>query len=142
MAKYETPDPQPLALPAGFKEPESLEQQIRRLIRSEEWAEQMNNAGNETFEESEDFDIDDDSFDPGSPYEEIFDPTLGRGITHDEFMKHRDVYEKRYQEAWQKAFSELDRSEALRGRRRPAEQSGREATPKDTPAKPVDKAGS
>lgn len=129
---HEVPDPTPVSLPAGFKEPESLEVMIRRLIRSEEWAAAVNQEGFETFEESEDFDIDDDMWDPQSPYEEVFDPVLNRGITLDEFRKNEKIYEDRYAKAHAKAYSEMDRSDALRGRRRqstpPGEQSGREAT--------------
>lgn len=135
---YEVPDPTPVALPAGFKEPESLEVMIRRLIRSEEWTRATNEEGFESFEESEDFEIDDDMWDPQSPYEEVFDPVLNRGITLDEFRKNEKIYEERYAKAHAKAYQELDRSEALRGRRRtapPAEQSGREAPPELKPEK-------
>lgn len=115
----EIPDPSPVSVPAGFKVPESLEQRIARLIRKD-LSEQADQQGMETFEEAEDFDIDDDMFDPQSPYEEVFDPQLGRGITLAEFNANEAIYRERYIKAQQKAFDELDRSDALRGRRRGA----------------------
>lgn len=55
----EIPDPTPIQIPAGFKRPESLIDQMRRLIRTDvsQFAEQQ---GAESFEESNDFDMDDD----------------------------------------------------------------------------------
>lgn len=114
----EIPDPTPIAIPAGFKVPESLSDQIRRIIQTSV-SEQAQEQGMETFEESEDFDIDDDMFDPSSPYEEVFDPVLGRGITLDEFKKNEAIYRQRYLEAEQRAYDELDKSDALRARPRP-----------------------
>lgn len=124
----EVPDPTPMAVPAGFKVPETMEQMMRRLLRDPSIRASIEDAGYETFEESEDFDVSDETFDPRSPYEAVFDPVLGRDITHEEFLKNREVYEKRYMEAHDKAFAELDRSDALRARpRKPAEQSGPKA---------------
>lgn len=131
---HEIPDPQPLEIPAGFKIPETMAEQIRRVTRMH-LSELAREQGMETFEESEDFDIDDDSFDPASPYEEVFDPVLGRAITAQEFRDNQDVYRQRYMEADQRAWQAWENSEALRGRRRPAEQSGREAPPSTPPDK-------
>lgn len=115
----EVPDPNPVEIPAGFRVPESLEARIARLIRRD-ISEQAEAQGMETFDEAEDFDIDDDMFDPHSPYEEVFDPALGRAITLDEFNRNEAIYRERYIKAQQKAFEELDKSDALRGRRRGA----------------------
>lgn len=136
MSKYEHPDPQPVAIPSGFKEPESLEQMMLRLIRHENFAQAMTGDPDaETFDEANDFEIDDDMFDPSSPYEEVFDPTLGRGITHDEFIRHEETYRKRFEEAHARAYREMELSDALRARPRPpAKQSGREAPPNPPPA--------
>lgn len=112
----EIPDPTPVAIPAGFKEPESLENMIRRLVRADDFRRAADQEGFETFEEAEDFEIDDDSFDPSSPYEEVFDPVLGRGITPAEFNANREVYLKRYLEADQRAYEEMLKSDALRAR--------------------------
>jgi len=65
-------DPQPMAPPVGFKPAPSLAEQIREMVRSEKLAREAAEAGFETFEESDDFDVGDD-FDPRTPYEEIFD---------------------------------------------------------------------
>lgn len=70
----EIPDPTKPAVPLGFKKPESLTEQIRRLIRSEAFAREAERRGHETFEEADDFDVGED-YDPRSPYEEIFEPT-------------------------------------------------------------------
>lgn len=78
---YEHPDPQPVSMPAGFKRPETLEERIRRLVRSERFAQAMAEQGVESFDEANDFDIDDDPVDPATPYEPFFDPALGTEVT-------------------------------------------------------------
>lgn len=125
----EIPDPNPIEIPAGFKRPETLAEQVRRLVRSETFANEMNAAGMETFEESEDFEIDDEMFDPSSPYEEVFDPVLGRGITMAEFHANEAIYQKRYVEADQKAYREMEISDALRAR---PKKSSRAASERDS----------
>lgn len=57
--KYETPDPQPMAVPVRFQRPESLDQMIRRMIRTQ-MSVQAAQGGHESFEEAEDFDTGDD----------------------------------------------------------------------------------
>lgn len=102
---WEIPDPQPLEIPGGFKKPETLQEQIRRLIRaaSREAAEQ----GLETFEEAEDFNVDDD-FDPHTPYEVFFDPVLNKEISPEEFDTHKEHYMKQYVAAHNEYFSRVD----------------------------------
>lgn len=58
--KQEIPDQTPVEWPPHIKAPETLAQQIQRLVRVEvsRVAEQ---AGLETFDEADDFDVDDDS---------------------------------------------------------------------------------
>lgn len=68
----EIPDPTPMAPPVGFKPAPSLADQIREMVRSERLAREVAEAGYETFEEADDFDVGDD-FDPSTPYEESFD---------------------------------------------------------------------
>lgn len=94
----EIPDPRPLSLPLGFKRPETLTEQVQRLIRNSmsEYA-ALNDA--ETFDESDDFDIDDDPIDPETPYEMEFDPVLGREVSPAEFAANSDYYRRLYQEA-------------------------------------------
>lgn len=71
-------DDTPVAMPIGFQRPPSLQDQIRRMIRSEQFNYEMEKQGNETFEESEDFECGDESFDPTTPYELDFDPAEQR----------------------------------------------------------------
>lgn len=91
---HEVPDPTPLAIPVGAKKPESLEERIRRLVRSERFGNAMSEQGFETFEESEDFDIEDDPV-TNTPYEEFFDPSLGRNVTPEEVIRNQHEYAKR-----------------------------------------------
>lgn len=72
---YELLDPTPMAIPVGYKQPETLADQIRRMVRSERLAQEVEAAGFETWEEADDFDVDDD-FDPTSPYEQNFDQDI------------------------------------------------------------------
>lgn len=56
----ELPDPTPIEVPAGFKRPETLAEQIRRLVRHEQFAAAMGRPHAETFDEANDFEVDDD----------------------------------------------------------------------------------
>lgn len=72
MAEYnergqEIPDPRPVSVPAGFQRPLSLQEEIKRFVRSE-LSRQAEDAGQESFEEADDFEVDEDP-DPLSPYE-------------------------------------------------------------------------
>lgn len=62
-------DSTPVALPVGFKRPESIHDTIRRLIRTERYSRQMEAAGYETLEESDDFDVGDEQEFGVSPWE-------------------------------------------------------------------------
>ena len=62
----EYPDQTPVEIPAGYGQPLSLRDEMRRFIR-EEMSNQALVDGHETFEESDDFDIDDED-DYESPY--------------------------------------------------------------------------
>lgn len=104
---WEIPDPIPIAVPSGMRKPERLEDTVRRLVRSETWRRDMEAAGNETFEESEDFDVDED-FDVNSPFEEFFDPALGKNITPQEFHQHEETYRKRYLKAQAEYYAQVD----------------------------------
>ncbi|QCS37360.1 hypothetical protein [Tortoise microvirus 92] len=73
--KYEEPDPTPVAVPVGFGHPETLEQKIKRFVRNERYQAALAAAGAETFEESLDFNVDDD-IDPhahSTPWQERAD---------------------------------------------------------------------
>ncbi len=82
----ELPDNTPLALPAGFTPPETLAEQIQRLVRTNVSAAAVQD-GAESFEDADDFDIpDDDEQDPTSMFELEFDPVLGREVTADQIL--------------------------------------------------------
>lgn len=105
-------DDTPMSLPVGFGRPETLAEQVQRLVRGAV-SQAAADKEFETFEDAEDFDVDDD-FDPSTPYETFFDPILGREVTPHDFMSNQDVYRKRYAEAVRDGFAEEDRYEALR----------------------------
>lgn len=67
--------PTPLEPPLNYTKQESLSMQIRRMVQSEALRMAAENAGMETFEESEDFDVGDD-YEPHSPWENEFDPPI------------------------------------------------------------------
>jgi hypothetical protein len=95
----EVPDPRPVEIPAGFKIPESLDKQIARLVagRLSDIAEEN---GFESFEESEDFDVEDpEDVEIDTPYEMHFDPMLGDDVSHDMLQRNPDHYKRRYIDA-------------------------------------------
>lgn len=71
---YEIADPTPVAPPIGYKKQPTLVEQMRNMIRSEMLAREVAAQGQETFEESEDFEVGDDLPDPQSEWENDFDP--------------------------------------------------------------------
>lgn len=68
-------DPVPLAPPIGYKKHPSMVEIVRDMVRSERLAQAARDAGAETLEEAEDFDVEDD-YDLHSPWENDFDPPL------------------------------------------------------------------
>lgn len=108
----EIPDPEPMVMPAGFRRPETLAEQVQRLVRTH-ISREAELAGAETFEESEDFDVDDD-MEPNTPYETFFDPVLGKELTPQEFKHNEQIYRKQYLQAQQNYFRMMDRQEAIR----------------------------
>ena len=69
---HEIPDSVPLAGSLGQRRARSIRDNVVEILRSEKWREAMEENGEETFEEADDFDVDDD-FDPSTPYEEFFE---------------------------------------------------------------------
>lgn len=65
---HEVPDPTPVEWPAGVRRPETLTEQIQRLVRVQ-MSQFAQEQGLETFEEADDFDIEDEEGAPFSPYE-------------------------------------------------------------------------
>lgn len=68
-------DPTPMSPPIGFRQTPSMMELVRQMVQSERLKAAAQAEGFETFEESEDFDVDDD-FDPSTPFENDFDPPI------------------------------------------------------------------
>lgn len=68
----EIPDSTPHTASLGKRRAKSIRDNVVEILRSEKWREAMEENGEETFEEADDFDVDDD-FDPSTPYEEFFE---------------------------------------------------------------------
>lgn len=65
------PDPTPVAPPVGFTEDIDMFERVRSMVRRE-MSQQAASEGFETFEEADDFDVEDD-MEPFSPYEMILE---------------------------------------------------------------------
>lgn len=65
--KQEIPDPTPMEIPVGYRMPMSLAEQIKAMVRTQ-LSQQAEAQGEETFEEADDFEIDEDPS-PISQYE-------------------------------------------------------------------------
>lgn len=70
----EYPDPIPTAPPIGYENPPDLMTMIRTMIQSEQVRQKLAQEDWETFEEADDFEIEDDPIDPLTPYEKVFEP--------------------------------------------------------------------
>lgn len=90
----ESLDPTPMAPPVGYRRQPSLAEQIREMVRSEKLAQELAATGAETFEEADDFDVEDE-FDPSTPWENDFDPAV-RDMIRDgqEVISSREKAEK------------------------------------------------
>lgn len=104
---YELHDPVPIEPPLGYKRTPSLSEQMRDMVRGEALRRAALEAGAETFEEADDFDVGDD-YDPRSPYEEIFDPPaptipvsdeIERGVSRALAKDRGDILPKTKEEA-------------------------------------------
>lgn len=107
----EHPDPEPVSLPLNARRPDRLQDQIMRLVKQsiDEYAAA---TGQETFDESEDFDVDDE-LDPKSPYEEFEDPVTGRMVTAVEFSENAEAYKKRYVKAQMDYWAQMDQNNRI-----------------------------
>lgn len=72
----EVPDPTIIDPPLGYIQQPDLMELMRRMIRTE-FSNAIDATQFETFEEADDFEVDDDPVDYSSPYEEYFDPPPG-----------------------------------------------------------------
>lgn len=78
----------PLVAAVMIAQRDNLGERVRALIRSEKLALEAASAGYESFEEADDFDIpDDDTFDPQTPYEEVFEGSVQEDMA--ERYKHQ-----------------------------------------------------
>lgn len=68
--RKEIGDPVPIAPPVGMTRPLTTEERFRRIIRSEHLARIAESQGVDTFEEAEDFEVEDDPVPPLTAYEE------------------------------------------------------------------------
>lgn len=73
---HEVPDPTIVDPPLGYIKQPDLMELMRRMIRNE-LSTVAENTEYETFEDADDFEVDDDPVDYSSPYEEYFDPEPG-----------------------------------------------------------------
>lgn len=73
---HEVPDPTIVEPPIGYIRQPDLMELMRRMIRNE-LSTVVENTEFETFEEADDFEVEDDPVDYSSPYEEYFDPAPG-----------------------------------------------------------------
>lgn len=71
---YEKLDATPVAIPMKFKRPETLAEQVRNVLRGE-MSRYAENQGFESFEEADDFDVEDE-YNPRSPHEMEIDQEL------------------------------------------------------------------
>lgn len=69
-------DPVPSEPPVGYQVAPSMFEQVQAMVRSERLRQEAEEAGFESFEEADDFEIGDD-YDPETPYENDFDPPIG-----------------------------------------------------------------
>lgn len=69
-------DPVPLAPPIGYKKHPSMVEIVRDMVRGERLAQAARDAGHETFEQSEDFGIEDEPDQLRSEHENERDPSL------------------------------------------------------------------
>lgn len=84
----ELPDPTPMAPPVGYNRQPSLTEKIRSMIRSEALRQEALRAGAETFDEADDFNVDDDAeLDPHSQWENDFDTPVTE-------LRHREQAER------------------------------------------------
>lgn len=88
---------------------DSLGERVREMIRSEKLRQEALEAGYETFDEADDFDVDDDTMDPTTPYEEVFE-----GDVHADARALREEREKQEKER-RAEEKEKEFAERLRG---------------------------
>lgn len=85
------PDPVPMAPPVGYRKQPSMVELVRDMVRGEHLRREALEAGYESFEESEDFDMDDEDPLMSSGFENDFDPPLSEITREVEAERARHV---------------------------------------------------
>lgn len=93
------PNPTEVKLPINVRRPETLAEQVARLVRNEDFRKAVEKRGFESFEDADDFDVEDDPLDPLTPYEQFYDlaavQAVDKGIVEPPTSKaHTDAKEK------------------------------------------------
>lgn len=133
----EVVDPNPMEVPLGMKRPPTLEEQVKRLIRTS-MSEYAAMHGAETFEESEDFDIDEPD-EPFSPHEvELFN---GMEVTPHDFadgseagVKRREAIKAAYLAALRAQDASAEFTEHVDEAYKEARKQKRAARPQSAPS--------
>lgn len=137
----EVPDSLPMEVPLGMKRPESLAEQVQRLVRNSISA-HAEIHGQETFAEADDLELDDE-FDPYTPYETQFDPVLGRDLTPADFLDadRRQAIREEYLELERNRIRSEERQDAIdevyKKSRRLKREAAEGAAPSSSQAKPA-----
>lgn len=106
--KGEYPDPTPMSPPLGYKKQPSMVQLMREMIASNDLRKAAEAAGMETFEEADDFTVDDPEGDMvDSPHENEFDPPVSELLKEGEKAK----LDREEGEKLAKRKAELEREE-------------------------------
>lgn len=92
-------DPVPVAPPVGYKKQPSMVEIIREQVRNARLAAELDAQGMETFEEADDFEIDDEPPLPRSQYEAIFEPPIVEEKEVVKKPKEKEVVKKPKEEA-------------------------------------------
>lgn len=89
-------DPTPVAKALGLSRPPTLEERIFLFLRTNEMANAANRSGLESFEEADDFDVEDPEDFVGfvSPYEENFDHLSNLDSLKEQISENRDGKKK------------------------------------------------
>ena len=93
----EVVDPRPVEVPVGYDAPEPLEQRIARLVQTE-ISEIAQREGYESFDDANDFDVDDPDFsdDIRTPYEMEYDDVLGEEVSPAMISENPDEYREKF----------------------------------------------
>lgn len=118
-------DTTPVEVPLKLRRPLNLHEQIRDVVQSEDWKRRMNEQERETYEEANDFDVDDDVDFPLAPAEKL--AMEAEELDNIAALKKERDQEREMMKQFDKFFKRgnhgkaSDRQEYRRDRRRPGE---------------------